>query len=372
MKLTTKLHVTQYLLLFFIIISILVFSGTTGPASIVYASDADVNQGCIMCHSNPDMRIELPSGESVSLYVDADEFAASVHGQMGHACTDCHREYTGYPHPGMEATNYRDFSLELYPICLDCHQTELHDIEGNVHMVALGNGSSNAAVCTDCHGNHNIQPPGEPRSAIPKTCEKCHSEIFYLYRASVHGSALMGEGNADVPSCTDCHGSHKLLGPNNSPFHLFSPEICRKCHEDPDLMDKYGLRSDTYDTYVSDFHGTSVILFQESVPDQDTNKPACTDCHGVHGILSASNPDSSVMKENLLETCKRCHPNATENFPESWLSHYRPSPEHAPVVFFIKMFYAILIPLIIGGMLVFVVSDYFRQRIDFRRENRDA
>ena len=33
-----------------------------------------------------------------------------------------------------------------------------------------------AAVCTDCHGVHNIQGVGEPHLAAkkPETCGKCH------------------------------------------------------------------------------------------------------------------------------------------------------------------------------------------------------
>jgi hypothetical protein len=74
-------------------------------------------------------------------------------------------------------------------------------------------------------------------------------------------------------------------------------------------------------------------------------------------MKQVDDPESAVMKENLLTTCQRCHPDATANFPTSWISHYRPSPQHAPLVFFVDLFYRIFIPVLIGGMLLFVASD---------------
>ncbi|MGZ5495318.1 MAG: cytochrome c3 family protein, partial [Candidatus Aminicenantales bacterium] len=33
----------------------------------------------------------------------------------------------------------------------------------------------------------------------------------------------------------------------------------------------------------------------------------CTDCHGVHGILSARMPKSTTVPWNIPQTCGRCH-----------------------------------------------------------------
>ncbi len=122
-------------------------------------------------------------------------------------------------------------------------------------------------------------------------------------------------------------------------------------------MAEYGISTDVFETYVSDFHGTTVTLFQKVTPDQETNKPVCIDCHGVHNIASAEGPGSLAIKENMLRTCRRCHPDATTNFPSAWLSHYRPSPVHAPLVYYVDMFYKIFIPAVLGGMALFVVGD---------------
>jgi hypothetical protein len=126
-------------------------------------------------------------------------------------------------------------------------------------------------------------------------------------------------------------------------------------------MGRYDISTDVFDTYVSDFHGTTVVLFEETAPDQETNKPVCIDCHGVHDMRAHDDQESTVIKENLLKTCQRCHPDATTNFPDSWLSHYQPDLEHSPLVYSVNMFYKILIPAVIGAMIVFNLADVRRR-----------
>lgn len=338
------------------------------PASA--SSQGIDNETCLACHSTPDLTMDLPSGEPLHLTVDRDTYNQSVHGKLGYACVQCHTDITGYPHPPTSANTLREFTLEKYTACAVCHQDKYQQTLDSVHQKALAAGNTNAAVCTDCHGAHNVQPPDQPRTRIPQTCEKCHSQIYNLYKDSVHGAALIGEGNPDVPTCIDCHGVHDIEGPSNSPFRLFSPQICARCHADEKLMAKYGISTDVLNTYVSDFHGTTVVIFEAIAPDQQTNKPVCIDCHGVHDILPPTNPNSTVMKTNLLKTCQKCHPDATANFPTAWMSHYEPSPLHSPLVYYVQLFYRILIPTVIGGMLVFVAADGGRRLLNKRKGRR--
>jgi predicted CXXCH cytochrome family protein len=340
------------------------------PASVAPQIAGVDNETCLACHSVPGMQMTLPSGEILYLTVDRETYNNSVHGKSGYACVQCHTDITGYPHPPQPAVTQRDFTLDLYQSCIRCHQDKYDATLDSVHQKALASGNKQAAVCTDCHGAHNVTPPDEPRSRIPQTCEKCHSQIFNQYQDSVHGEALIGEGNPDVPSCIDCHGVHNVSGPSNQPFHLFSPQICARCHSDQEPMAKYGVSTDVFDTYVADFHGATVVMFEKTAPDQETNKPVCIDCHGVHDMRRVDDPESRVIKENLLDTCQRCHPDATTNFPNAWLSHYRPSPEHSPTVYYVNLFYQFFIPTVLGGMGIFVVLDGSRRLINRRREKR--
>jgi predicted CXXCH cytochrome family protein len=336
------------------------------------------NEGCLACHGQPGMRTTLPSGEVLYLTVDPAVYSASVHGKQSQACVQCHPDVDLQAHPKGEAAwrdlgvrTRRDLSLLLYrDACVHCHPDQYAANIDGVHLKAVASGDTNAAICTDCHGTHNITDPTQPRSKGSQMCERCHSQIFELYKESVHGGALLGTGNPDVPSCTDCHQVHSTQGPLAdtaiSSFHLASPELCRKCHADATLMGKYGINADVYDTYVADFHGTTVVLFEKLAPGQETNKPVCIDCHGVHDMRMVDDPESTVIKENLLVTCQKCHPGATANFPNSWISHHRPDPKLSPLVFFVNLFYWILIPTVLGLMGILVAIDA-RKRIASRR-----
>ena len=328
------------------------------------------NKDCLICHDQPDQRMTLPSGEILFITVKGDTYHASVHGHQGYACVQCHTDITEYPHPGLEAQTLRDVTISMNRSCARCHKEKFDATQDSVHAKALGEGNIEAAVCSDCHGAHDVAPPDEPRTRIPQTCERCHSEIYKRYEHSVHGEALIGEGNPDVPTCIDCHGVHNVSGPSTSEsFHLSSPLLCAECHADQELMAKYGVSTDVFDTYLSDFHGTTV-LFESEVPGQETNKPVCIDCHGVHDMRKADDPESQVMKENLLTTCQKCHPDANANFPSSWLGHYVPDRNTYPAVYFIELFYKILIPVMLVGMLIFVISDFIRRYIIGRKERQ--
>jgi predicted CXXCH cytochrome family protein len=330
---------------------------TQPPAPAGTASD----QACLECHAKSGMETKLPSGEILYLSIDPQTYDHSVHGNQGYACTQCHTNITAYPHPALQAATRRDVTLQLTQVCAQCHQDKFAAAVNDAHTLARQAGNKEAAVCTDCHGAHDITPPAQPRSRIPQTCEKCHSQIFALYQNSVHGAALIGEGNPDVPSCVDCHNAHNVQGPSNTQFRLFSPQICARCHANKALMSKYGINTNVFNTYLSDFHGTTVQLFQAVAPGQETNKPVCIDCHGVHDIKKVSDPNSTVIKDHLLVTCQKCHPGASPNFPSAWLSHYQPSPQHYPIVYYVSQFYRYFIPSVLGVMGLFVVTDAGRR-----------
>ena len=320
----------------------------------------DENAACLVCHKNPELKTRLPSGEELSLYVDPEVFNASVHGKQGQKCTACHTNIRGYPHPAIGALDRRDFQLDRYTQCRSCHLQQYELTLDSIHARALAGGDRNAALCTDCHGSHDITPPREPRWKISITCSKCHSTVFNQYKESVHGAVLLEESNPDVPTCIDCHGVHSIEDPLTARFRLKSPWICADCHTDPARMSKYGLSTDVLDSYVADFHGTTVELFVKQSPDQPTNKAVCYDCHGVHNIKKITDPEASVVKENLLHTCRQCHPDATSNFPAAWVGHYRASPERHPLVYYIQLFYKVLIPTVIGFFVLYILLDIAR------------
>ncbi|HAV76389.1 MAG TPA: cytochrome C [Anaerolineae bacterium] len=340
------------------------------------------DESCLFCHQQEGMTIDIGE-QPLSLTVSGDHFSTSVHGVEGVACVDCHTNIRTVPHPEIIADNSREFTLTFYETCRQCHSEQYEKTFDSVHQTAIVDGNLNAAVCSDCHDPHS-QPRitdettgvilSDARQDIPQTCAQCHGAVFEAYAASVHGATLFTEGNADVPTCTDCHGVHSIEDPNTNTFHNSIPSVCADCHTDEVMMSKYGLNTNVLDTYVADFHGTTVKLFEEQFPDQPTNKAVCTDCHGFHDIPKVDDPAAGIAhKSNLLVKCQQCHPDATtESFTASWMSHYEPSPETWPLVYYVNLFYKFFIPTVLGGMIVFVLSDIYRRFIVDKRHKKNG
>uniref|UniRef100_A0A7C4KFE5 Cytochrome c7-like domain-containing protein n=1 Tax=Anaerolinea thermolimosa TaxID=229919 RepID=A0A7C4KFE5_9CHLR len=339
---------------------------------VVYAASSGQEQQpgnavCLGCHQQPGQTMTLASGEQLYVSVDPAQFGKSAHAKAGVACAVCHTDIFGYPHPQRSAQTIREYTLIYKDTCKLCH-ADKYALD-SVHRQAFESGNENAPICVDCHNPHTqVQVTDEQGNLIPEelgkspeVCAKCHNAIYEEYIQSVHGEAAQ-QGNPDVPVCISCHGLHKIEDPTTAKFRLASPKLCGDCHSNQEIMAKYGLSTDVYNTYVSDFHGTTVTLFEKTSPDQPTNKAVCYDCHGVHSIRRVDDPQAGLeIKQNMLAACQRCHPDANENFPDSWLSHYTPSPTKYPVVYYVNLFYKFFIPTVLGVMGVLVLSDVGRR-----------
>lgn len=371
------LHLVSAFLVAGTLIAILMLQQPVRAASSMpqAASEPGIsNEVCLACHGIPGQIFTMPNGDILDLYVNAEEYHASAHGESGYACVQCHTNIRDYPHPELTVQSTRELTLQYNATCQLCHAWVFEKQENSVHTRAMEEGQIVAATCIDCHGAHNIlrwndRRTGEKlpaaRLRIPQTCAKCHSAIYEKYRLSVHGAALTDEQNLDVPTCVDCHGVHDIQDPNTATYRLQSPSMCAKCHTDAEKMARYGLSTYVLSSYVADFHGTTVMLFEEQSPDAETNKAVCYDCHGIHDIQRTKDPNTGIqLQENLLVRCQECHPDATANFPSAWLSHYKPSPENYPIVYYVDLFYKFFIPGTLGGMGFLVVLDLGRRLYD--------
>jgi predicted CXXCH cytochrome family protein len=329
-------------------------------------SAGPTNDYCLGCHQQENMSVTLKSGGVLALTIDSGAFKAGVHGQNDVACVACHVEISTFPHPERTVDSLREVALAYYTSCKQCHAENYEKQLDSVHQRAIAGGNNSAAVCSDCHNPHTQKPIAEmSRVEIPEKCAQCHDAIFNKYKESVHGSALIGEGNPDVPTCIDCHGVHNIQSPETAEFRLNTPALCARCHTNAELMDKYDISTNVLNTYVADFHGATVTMLREQSADLETLKPVCTDCHGVHDIVRPDDPVKGIaVKENLLARCQRCHPDATTSFSSAWTSHYIPDAEKNPLVYYVNLFYKFLIPTVLGGMAIFVVTDFIRRMIE--------
>lgn len=327
------------------------------------ALNQETESYCLSCHSNPDLKMTLLSGEELSLYVSPEKLEHSIHSPLGIECEACHTEITTYPHPAIDYQTRRDLSRSYYLSCKKCHSTIYEKAQDSMHA-KVSTEHPEAPVCTDCHGSHYVTSPNEPRSQISTTCSNCHSEIYSQYKESIHGSALIDEDNPDVPVCTDCHGVHNIQDPRTEQFRIDTPEMCANCHADPELMGKYNLPSDVYDLYELSWHGVDVSVYKARWPTIWHNSAVCTDCHGTHGILATDDPKSSVNPDNLLATCQKCHPDAGPNWTDAWTGHNKISLERTPWLFYIDFFYASFTPIMLWVAGIYVFLQILRATVD--------
>ncbi len=336
------------------------------------------NDQCLLCHSKPGLTMVLPSNEVLPLTVDPNVLSDSVHGVHADEalnCVDCHNDKAGYPHGDFPAPDYRTWQLQISQTCGNCHEDQVAEQQDSMHARHLAAGRSEAAVCTDCHGSHEVDWANPENGDVDRVaqvdaCGSCHSVIADEYWQASHGQSL-ADGNEDVPTCSTCHPAHHIEDHLSAAVRLTSPELCGQCHADGALMSKYGISTDVFDTYVSDFHGTTVQIFESTHSGEATNKAVCSDCHGTHMILQPTDENSSVMQANLTETCQRCHPDANDSFTASWMGHYRSDWEKFPLVTAVDWFYKLLIPGVLGFLVIFVGMDAGRTWIERSRRRRE-
>jgi hypothetical protein len=321
-------------------------------------------QYCMKCHTQ-NLSMEFKDGETQTLKIDASLLLTSVHRSLN--CSDCHFGFSNANHPRRDFKSKRAFFIANSEVCRRCHYDKYAKAMESIHYTVLSQGNLNAPVCTDCHGSHLILPSGKEKSYITQRCQKCHTEIYATYAKSVHGKALFDEHNQDVPICIDCHMAHNIKNPLTLDYREMIPDMCGNCHANKDIVSKYGLSTDVVKTYLSDFHGITLSFYKKQR--EEFNKPSrliavCTDCHGTHNIISTRNIAPAVVKANLVKRCRQCHKEANKNFPDAWLSHYTPAPDHASMIYIINLIYNIFTPIMIAGIILQILLHIWRYAVN--------
>ncbi len=269
--------------------------------STLPAADPPSNADCLECHSDNTLTKTNAAGQEVSLFLDAEQYAKSVHAT--NTCASCHTDITA-DHPDNEvAAKTVD--------CAICHAYESGTYQGSAHALAIRSGEEGAPTCTDCHGKHDIISPEMPDSRLhhknlATTCGDCHPEITEAVAQSVHGKSLAA-GNREAPTCIDCHSEHQIEDLRAASPVRISEQICSKCHASEKINTKFRLPADRVSTFMESYHGLASHY-------GSVRAANCSSCHGAHLILPSSDPLSSIYATNLVSTCGKCHPGATENF----------------------------------------------------------
>jgi formate dehydrogenase gamma subunit len=397
-----------------------------------WGANKPANDDCLACHGDSTLTKEV-NGKPVSLYVSPEKFKDSIHGSM-FSCVDCHTDIKSSMHEANPAKvncaqchkdqqAVYDRSLHAKAIvagdgnaatCVNCHGSP-HEVlpasdpkskvnhanipatcgachgqkfvmepsglstqafvayQDSVHGRGVAAGIMKSAVCTDCHGTHEILSPMDAKSPIfkfnvPGTCAKCHEAVKQQFTNSIHGQAI-ARGEWQAPVCTDCHGIHGIKAkqdPNSTvSAQNLAQATCARCHDSVRLSREFGFDPSKAKTYLSSYHGLASRLGSQVVAN-------CASCHGAHNILPSSDPRSTINQANLVATCGRCHPGVTERFVAAKV-HVDESisqDKGSIGVRWVRRFYLLTILLVIGGMLLhnFIVWRWAAMRTRQRGE----
>jgi cytochrome b subunit of formate dehydrogenase len=345
---------------------------------------------CLACHKAHFLRKTTEPKEfgCGTCHPDAEKaYRKSAHRQarlrgnrVAALCGDCHGGHNVIPVKDPRSPMNRKHVPER---CGTCHTNKgvvtedyvrlpssLTSYDNSVHGVGWKAGKA-TAVCTDCHGWHDMEVSSSPTSAISKqnlarTCGQCHKKEAAQYVDSVHGRAV-AHGIKDSPTCTNCHEEHRILrvadpkSPVN-PANL-SARVCASCHQSAEMGAKYGLPPEVIQSYDDSYHGWALRRGDKKVA-------VCVDCHGIHDIGSALDPRSAIAKGNVVATCAKCHPEANATFAASY-THLSARGKRMPHDI-ARIIYVWLLALILGGMVVHNLLIYvFDLRAHYRAQRRE-
>ena len=201
------------------------------PQSPVFT--LNIPRTCGSCHGNPELAKKFGLSNVYALYVDSIHgFAVTKEGLLVAAtCSSCHGTHKILSHANPESPTYR---TNIPANCGFCHVgPETLYFEG-IHGKQLEAGNPRAPTCTDCHTVHEIAQVQSVswQTKTSATCGECHQKHFATYHDTFHAqvSAL---GYVETAHCWDCHREHDILPPSDPKSPVAAANLvvtCGRCH----------------------------------------------------------------------------------------------------------------------------------------------
>lgn len=246
-------------------------------------------KACLGCHSSKDLEKRLENNDNLSLYVNADEFAQSVHNALN--CNGCHTDISMQTHPGKEKiASKKAYAQQASQKCALCHlesQVKKHP----VHRVLSQKVTQ--VACSECHGAHGIKKISEWKNRVSGSsyCLNCHKYQFSKtlksgeqldlsinepsFNKAVHGTL----------TCTVCHRNFsKTKHPvaafkKKQDYSVKFSESCAMCHPETELR-------------------------KNPIHSSLTTKASCAECHGAHYIKGIAAQKTTTQESRY---CLSCH-----------------------------------------------------------------
>ncbi|MGE5218305.1 MAG: hypothetical protein ACM3SP_15015, partial [Chloroflexota bacterium] len=188
--------------------------------------------------------------------------------------------------------------------CLGCHgvpgmegSRDGKTVSLHIDQNAFDQSVHGAFECTTCHSDISQLP--HKSELKPVQCDSCHAASVKAYTESIHAKAR-AQGYKEPPTCTSCHGDiHKLVRRSEPTSPVNSQNIaktCAVCHANAQLAEKFRIPIvRPVEAYLQSVHARAVAAGRRGA--------VCTDCHGAHTILPASDPASRIWRSRVPETC---------------------------------------------------------------------
>lgn len=174
-------------------------AGVAAPPAVAADPLADKDRQCLACHGERGLEKSFASGTPVSLHVEANAFAKSVHAAIG--CAGCHADVDLAKHPGAGGKAYgspREFAIAMSQACQGCHDESFQAHAQGVH--GRSQAQDGFPLCGSCHGTHDIVR-ASLGTALRDSCLGCHADASVQHGKWLPNSKL----HLDVVSCAACH-----------------------------------------------------------------------------------------------------------------------------------------------------------------------
>ncbi len=325
---------------------------------------------CDVCHAEIEFLRQntdsMPRARAVNV-ADAT-IAASAHAKL--TCVNCHTGFARFPHKAGETRT-----------CAACHDRQSEAWSRGAHKPEPGKGG---ADCTQCHGVHDVaastvRNTRAGMAGMNRNCIACH-QTEKLSAKSPHAQAVL---------CASCHGAHDTQPAHNRDSRLWANEQLQTCGTCHNKVATRWMKQDVHAQALltrrpqqgkgigrrapacTDCHGAHGMQIGDSTLVQAASErcaechtryagayadtyhgqaselgsrkaAACADCHRAHAIQPASQPTSSVAKANLTKTCGRCHPTANAGFTR-FDAHVDPHDSENPLIYWAYKFMNLLL-----------------------------
>jgi len=179
------------------------------------------NARCTECHESARLSPSSPHAQAV-------------------LCAGCH---AAHDTKRVDDPAARVAPANQYQTCKACHEEETSGWPADAHGRAVLEGTTHTAnaeaghppaACTGCHGGHDMLYLSDRtfNAVIVERCSTCHEDEAERYLETYHGQAS-ALGSEIVAICSACHGSHDIL-PATSPASTIAEAnlvlTCGACH----------------------------------------------------------------------------------------------------------------------------------------------